>query len=178
MFYYISYTKWVKQKTTSFYGNGFLVGLLGIEPSLHPPHGRVLPVYYTPSSKLVASTQFALQICYARHASPLKIKHVLGFACASCFISLFKAQFIIDRTKCHFKPLYSIIMILVQGGQMRNKVPIFWPRIDMPIKKDFVRQGVQQNRGVELIFLTPDGKPIEVSEILRELEEENVPARI
>jgi len=25
-----------------------LVGLLGIEPSLHPPHGRVLPVYYSP----------------------------------------------------------------------------------------------------------------------------------
>ncbi len=26
----------------------FLVGVLGIEPSLHPPEGRVLPVYYTP----------------------------------------------------------------------------------------------------------------------------------
>jgi hypothetical protein len=26
----------------------FLVGVPGIEPGLHPPHGRVLPVYYTP----------------------------------------------------------------------------------------------------------------------------------
>jgi hypothetical protein len=25
-----------------------LVGVPGIEPGLHPPHGRVLPVYYTP----------------------------------------------------------------------------------------------------------------------------------
>lgn len=25
-----------------------VVGVLGIEPSLHPPKGRVLPVYYTP----------------------------------------------------------------------------------------------------------------------------------
>ncbi len=24
------------------------VGLPGIEPGLHPPHGRVLPVYYSP----------------------------------------------------------------------------------------------------------------------------------
>ena len=28
----------------------FLVGVPGIEPGLHPPHGRVLPVYYTPSN--------------------------------------------------------------------------------------------------------------------------------
>lgn len=26
-----------------------LVGLPGIEPGLHPPHGRVLPVYYSPN---------------------------------------------------------------------------------------------------------------------------------
>ncbi len=26
----------------------FLVGLPGIEPGLHPPHGRVLPIYYSP----------------------------------------------------------------------------------------------------------------------------------
>ena len=25
-----------------------VVGMLGIEPRLHPPHGRVLPLYYIP----------------------------------------------------------------------------------------------------------------------------------
>ncbi len=25
-----------------------IIGLPGIEPGLHPPHGRVLPVYYSP----------------------------------------------------------------------------------------------------------------------------------
>ena len=37
------------QDISNFQGKKFkLVGVLGIEPSLHPPEGRVLPVYYTP----------------------------------------------------------------------------------------------------------------------------------
>ena len=33
--------------------HSLLVGLLGIEPRLHPPHGRVLPLYYSPKIYLL-----------------------------------------------------------------------------------------------------------------------------
>lgn len=42
--------------------NSWQVGVLGIEPSLHPPHGRVLPVYYTPLCSKVIQTVYSDQV--------------------------------------------------------------------------------------------------------------------
>ena len=39
-----------------------LVGVPGIEPGLHPPHGRVLPVYYTPKLIYYIRLRQGLQI--------------------------------------------------------------------------------------------------------------------
>ena len=35
----------------------FIVGPSGIEPDLHPPHGRVLPVYYGPDCTILPYTK-------------------------------------------------------------------------------------------------------------------------
>ena len=58
-----------------------MVGVLGIEPSLHEPESCVLPVYDTPTSQLVDTTRFASQIRAGLHAAPLRTKIVLAPLC-------------------------------------------------------------------------------------------------
>lgn len=43
-----------------------LFGLPGIEPGLHPPHGRVLPVYYSPLPLHLSYLQVADEAATAR----------------------------------------------------------------------------------------------------------------
>ena len=50
-----------------------LVGLPGIEPGLRPPHGRVLPVYYSP----IVFTKGCVTYCHAPSASTARIFFLL-----------------------------------------------------------------------------------------------------
>ncbi len=43
------------------------VGVTGIEPMSHPPHGRILPLYYTPTLHLIPTWAHITTVLYPNH---------------------------------------------------------------------------------------------------------------